>query len=956
MPENAQTCGGTVVADSEPDRYATYREFADPSDEDAGRRLSHETQREGSRAIGKHRDPRRTYHEEPGQPDGQDPRRTYWEGSGPAWNSGSGTGGSDEDASDGDGPIMGLPPALRPRYMVLRELPNPGSEADVLLVRENAAPDDTDRKVVKIYRRGVHADPVVWAKVRELSSENIARFIETGTSGGRDYEVMEYVPGGNLAKLAAAEAGAAGRRCPGGQAGQPRLAELHRHGIVHRDLKPENILVRRADPLDVVVTDFGLAKAPEQSVVAASRTGTLAYLAPETLLSKGAQSSKARDWWALGMIVRDLLTGSRAFTDMTEAGIVQSLGLRPVDLGAVTDPRAHLLCRGLLLRDPAQRWGAEQVSEWLAGGTPAVADEPVAEAAGIKPITFQAVAYQDRKALALALGRSWDLAVPRYFADENLMGEPSAWRELQAWLEQFRDTYGSDLEELYALIDDQLLSRSVAPDVKLLLLIQWLNPELPPVYRGRPMDRGNLAALAEHMVVAPESEPGLNLLITDLRRHNLLPALARMRGGGGLAEVSTRWRQLNGRFGQLALAARGLPAAAPGGDGRGQPPPAGSPALPRPGPAGARGEAGAHHQPARPHARAGPVVRPHPGRGPEPTEPAGRPPAAPLVPAGRPRLDRGRPGPQGTRGCGPAQQGAWTEQERQRLAGAPGLARAMGYSGIIAGVMLIMFIATLPNVHSVANDMATVGWRGRGGACLRDRGEPGRAARLRVHVLPPDGGPGTEDAARGNGVHGAGAAAFPRCPSLRRPSRSAAITALRGVCHHRRSAARVLDGAAESWRSSTGSSVPRSWGRVAERGVRGRSGGRGRRYRCGGADWHGRGGELRFRRRPWPGGARLAMGRRQASGKRRGRSWWSGSACCKMSRCATHHRRPAVGPGGIGWSGFGRSARIPPPLVLGSQTITELRQWCTDTDSSLARPRQARHSVRHRPSCVGPPT
>ena len=102
-----------------------------------------------------------------------------------------------------DEQIVGLPRTLRERYTALSELPEPGSEADVLLVRENAAPDDTNRKVVKIYRRGVHADPVVWARMRELSSGNIIRFIETGTSAGRDYEVMEYVPGGNLAKLAA---------------------------------------------------------------------------------------------------------------------------------------------------------------------------------------------------------------------------------------------------------------------------------------------------------------------------------------------------------------------------------------------------------------------------------------------------------------------------------------------------------------------------------------------------------------------------------------------------------------------------------------------------------------------------------------------------------------------------------------------------------------------------------
>lgn len=38
-----------------------------------------------------------------------------------------------------------------------------------------------------------------------------------------------------------------------------------------------------------------------------------------------------------------------------------------------------------------------------------------------------------------------------------------------------------------------------------------------------------------------------------------------------------------------------------------------------------------------------------------------------------------------------------------------------------------------------------------------------------------------------------------------------------------------------------------------------------------------------------------------------------------------------------GGAGSADQVRIPPPLVLGSQTITELRQWCTDTDSSLAK-------------------
>ena len=143
---------------------------------------------------------------------------------------------------------MGLPSALRSRYTVLRELPNPGTEADVLLVRDtDAGPGASGRdlNVVKVYRRGMHADQAVWAKVQALRSDNIVRFVETGTSGGRDYEVMEYLPGGNLTQLAAGSGQLplstvteVVRQVAGG------LAELHRLGIVHRDLKPENVLVR----------------------------------------------------------------------------------------------------------------------------------------------------------------------------------------------------------------------------------------------------------------------------------------------------------------------------------------------------------------------------------------------------------------------------------------------------------------------------------------------------------------------------------------------------------------------------------------------------------------------------------------------------------------------------------------------------------------------------------------
>src|SRR5690606_31438334 len=150
------------------------------------------------------------------------------------------------------------------------------------------------------------------------------------------------------------------------------LTALHRAGIVHRDLKPENVLVLDADPLRLAIADFGLSKVLEQSVMFASSSRTLAYAAPESL---SGQVSPARDWWSLGMIVRELATGRPPFEGLSETVVVDHLATRPVSADDVPDPRLRLLCRGLLARDPRRRWAGEQVAEWLDGGSPAVAEE-----------------------------------------------------------------------------------------------------------------------------------------------------------------------------------------------------------------------------------------------------------------------------------------------------------------------------------------------------------------------------------------------------------------------------------------------------------------------------------------------------------------------------------------------------------------------------------------------------
>ena len=85
------------------------------------------------------------------------------------------------------------------------------------------------------------------------------------------------------------------------------LGHLHSANVLHRDIKPSNILVRSVDPLDLVLTDFGISSITDLSLHLTSVNRTAAYCAPEALTGVVA---KASDWWSVGVIMIELLSGS----------------------------------------------------------------------------------------------------------------------------------------------------------------------------------------------------------------------------------------------------------------------------------------------------------------------------------------------------------------------------------------------------------------------------------------------------------------------------------------------------------------------------------------------------------------------------------------------------------------------------------------------------------------------
>jgi protein kinase X len=166
------------------------------------------------------------------------------------------------------------------------------------------------------------------------------------------YMLMEFVIGGELFSQLR-KVGRFGNDTARFYAAEIVLAlqYLHSQNIVYRDLKPENLLIDKDGHMKI--TDFGFAKVVEDRTW--TLCGTPEYLAPEIIQSKG--HGKAVDWWALGILIYEMLAGYPPFYDENPFGIYQKILAGKIEFPRHFDVNAKDLIKKLLLADRTKRFG-----------------------------------------------------------------------------------------------------------------------------------------------------------------------------------------------------------------------------------------------------------------------------------------------------------------------------------------------------------------------------------------------------------------------------------------------------------------------------------------------------------------------------------------------------------------------------------------------------------------------
>ena len=211
--------------------------------------------------------------------------------------------------------------------------------------------------------------------IAALAHPNTLSIFDVGDEGGMPFIVSELLAGGTLrtklfGPLPVNEAIGIARQIAAA------LSAAHERGVIHRDLKPENVFILPDGTIKLL--DFGLARqarpvVSDEETMLVSRldtqidtqagmiSGTVGYMAPEQ--ARGEDGDSRTDVFALGVVLYEMLTGTRPFTGATSIDVIAAVltsSPKPVPSAVGLPPALESAVRKAMAKDPMQRFQSAQ--------------------------------------------------------------------------------------------------------------------------------------------------------------------------------------------------------------------------------------------------------------------------------------------------------------------------------------------------------------------------------------------------------------------------------------------------------------------------------------------------------------------------------------------------------------------------------------------------------------------
>jgi len=238
-------------------------------------------------------------------------------------------------------------------------LSNHSGESDVWIGERPSG----ERVAVKIYRHGRLPGLMDERQKCALSHPHLLPILQAGEIQGRYFEVSPYVAQGTLTDLIQQQrhlSDADAKRLLG------QLAEaihyLHSQNVLHRDIKPSNVFVTQTEPLQVSLADFGTARLGGYQTILTGTIGTVAYSSPEAVTG---MQSEASDYWSLGMVLIEALTGRQPFAGLDVKQQLYRVAAGKIEIPEALSPGWKQLLTGLLTPDYTLRWRKKEIDDWL---------------------------------------------------------------------------------------------------------------------------------------------------------------------------------------------------------------------------------------------------------------------------------------------------------------------------------------------------------------------------------------------------------------------------------------------------------------------------------------------------------------------------------------------------------------------------------------------------------------